>query len=225
MEKVWQSMKKLMGSIKSKNLSHDDLEFLKEHTCYDEKNIRVWYMTFMQYCLDGKLTQTKFLKLHEPFFPDDFCQKFFKTFDISQKGYLNFREYILAINMTDAGITEDKLKVAFRIFELDRNGKLTFDEMTNIVKDIFKSQKVSATTINAYMESTKISFSKMGINEDEFLTEEEFVTGCLQDELLLYNMILHRHYLDNGGNHYFRSAVAKANLRKSIRRSLKKTTM
>ena len=225
MEKVWQSMKKRMGSIKSKNISRDDLEFLKEHTCYDEKNIRVWHTTFMQDCPDGKLTQTKFLILHEPFFPDDFCQKFFKTFDINQKGYLNFREYILAINMTNAGITEDKLKVAFRIFDLDRNGKLTLDEMINIVKDIFKSQKVSTTTINAYMESTKISFSKMGINEEEYLSEEEFVTGCLQDELLLYNMILHRNYLDNGGDHYFRSALSKSNLRKSIRRSLKKTTM
>ena len=64
MEKVWQSMKKIMGSIKSKNLSHDDLEFLKEHTCYDEKNIRVWYTTFMQYCPGGKRTPSKFLNQH-----------------------------------------------------------------------------------------------------------------------------------------------------------------
>ena len=54
----------------------------------------------------------------------------------------------------------------------------------------------------------------MDINEDGYLTEEDFVACCLQDDLLLHNMLLHRHYLANGGNHYFRSVLSKSNLKK-----------
>ena len=68
----------------------------------------------MQDCPDGRLTEAKFFKNQELFFPGDFCQNFFKTFDTSKKGYLTFREYLLAINMTNAETPEDKLKVAFR---------------------------------------------------------------------------------------------------------------
>ena len=97
-----------MGCIQSnkQHLSQKDLNFLKAHTCYDENNINVWYSTFMEDCPDGQLTQYKFLKMHELFYPGVFCHNFFKTFDTSQKGYLNFREYLLAINMTNSETPE-----------------------------------------------------------------------------------------------------------------------
>ena len=56
----------------------------------------------------------------------------------------------------------------------------------------------------------------MDINEEGYLTEEEFVTGCLQNDLLLHNMILHRDYIDNGGDHHFRTAWSKSNLKNII---------
>ena len=206
-----------MGCIKSKNISQEQLDFLITNTCYDEKTIRVWHASFMQDCPDGEMTQEKFVKKHAKFFPGDFCQKFFKTFDTFGKGYLTFRDYLLAINMTYARIPEDKLKVAFKYFRLDCDGELSYDEMTNIVKDIFKTQKVSTTTINAVKKSTNIIFSQMEINEyTGYLTEEEFVNGCLHDDLLLHNMMLHCHYLDDGGNPHFRRMWSRASLKKII---------
>ena len=176
----------------------------------------------MQDCPDGRLTQDKFVKTHELFFPGVFCQNFFKTFDTSQKGYLTFREYLLAINMTNAGTPEDKLKEAFRMFDLDGNGEISLDEMTKIVENIFKLQQVSATTINAITRMSKKIFLQMDLKEDGILTEEEFVSSCLQDDLLMHNMLLHRHYLDNGGDHHFRSVWSKSNLKKRILKNLRR---
>ena len=38
-------------------LNHDDMEFLKSHTCYDEKTIKQWYKGFRKDCPDGQLTK------------------------------------------------------------------------------------------------------------------------------------------------------------------------
>ena len=75
-----------MGCIKSKqNLSQNDLEFLKAHTCYNENSIRAWYSSFIQDCPDGKMTQEKFGEMYQLFFPggnaENFCHRFFNTFD------------------------------------------------------------------------------------------------------------------------------------------------
>ena len=71
---------------------------------------------------------------------------------------------------------------------------LVLMQMTNIVKEIFQTQKVSTTTINVVNRSTKIIFSQMYLNANTGnFTEEEFANGCLQDDLLLHNMMLHCH--------------------------------
>ena len=193
-----------MGCIKSKqDLPQKDLDFLKAYTCFDENVILVWYSNFMQDCPYGELTQDKFLELNKLFFPSSFyaelfCEHFFTTFDTDLNGYLDFKEYLLAINKINAETPEDKLKVAFRILDLNGNGKLSFSEMTNFIEVIFKMPLVDDTTMkNAVIESAKNIFLKMGKNEYEFLTEKEFVEICLQDDLLLQNMLLQSTFLDN----------------------------
>ena len=66
------------------------------------------------------------------------------------------------------------------MFDLDGNGEISLDEMTKIVENIFKLQQVSATTINAITRMSKKIFLQMDLNEDGILTEEEFVSSCLQ---------------------------------------------
>ena len=92
-----------MGCIKSKhNLSQYELDFLKI-PFFAENSILVWQSTFMQDCPGGKLTPDKFLELYGEFFPgsiyaEKFCEYFFTTVDINLNGYIDFEEYLLAIN-------------------------------------------------------------------------------------------------------------------------------
>ena len=163
----------------------------------------------MQDCPDGQLTPDKFLELNRLFFPasfcaEKFCEYFFATFNTNVNGYFNFKEYLLAINMMNSETPEDKLKVAFRIFDLDGNGEISFGEMNNLIASIFKMPLVDDTTRNnAVIESAKHIFLKMDKNEYGYLTEEEFVASCLQDDLLLKNRPESRH------QHYLRCRVRK----------------
>ena len=90
-------------------------------------------------CPDGKMTQTKFEEMYEFADPveteETFSQRFFKTFDTSKKGYIDFKDYLLAINLTNAETPEEKLRLAFRTFDLDGNGELRYQSFTSLMAD------------------------------------------------------------------------------------------
>ena len=47
---------------------------------------------------------------------------------------LTMQEFLLAIDVTSAGSPEDKLKWAFKMYDVDGNGVIDLDEMTKIVQ-------------------------------------------------------------------------------------------
>ena len=101
-----------MGCIKSKSgLTEEDLEFLKAHTRYDENTIKEWYKGFKQDCPNGNLTPDKFFPSGNA---EQFCDHVFRTFDTDKNGTIDFKEFLLAIDVTSAGTAEEKLKWAFR---------------------------------------------------------------------------------------------------------------
>ena len=108
-----------MGAQGSKDrLSKADVEFLMMNTRYDENTIQEWYKGFMSDCPDGKLNTTAFMKIYSKCFPagnaTEFCDHVFRTFDSDKNGFIDFKEFLLAIDVTSSGSPEEKLNWAFR---------------------------------------------------------------------------------------------------------------
>ena len=109
----------LMGNKSSKGeLSKQDLSFLCQNTRYDEDTIQEWYSGFMTDCPEGKLSKNAFLKIYSKCFPtgnaEEFCEHVFRTFDSDRNGFIDFNEFMLAIDVTSSGSPEEKLNWAFR---------------------------------------------------------------------------------------------------------------
>ena len=122
------------GGSRAGRLTKEDVMFLKANTRYDEDTIQVtihlirsvfnltmlqeWYKGFISDCPNGKLTPAAFVKIYSQCFPSgnarDFCDHIFRTFDTDGNGYIDFREFLLAIDITSSGTAEEKLGWAFR---------------------------------------------------------------------------------------------------------------
>ena len=61
----------------------------------------------------------------------------FDVFDGDKSGTIEFNEFLQALSVTSRGNLNDKLEWAFRLYDLDDDGKITRDEMLQIVTAIF----------------------------------------------------------------------------------------
>ena len=79
---------------------------------------REWYAGFLQDCPSGKLTPQAFVEMYKMCFPsgdaEKFCQNVFRTFDADKSGTIDFKEFLMAIDVTSAGTPREKLLWAFR---------------------------------------------------------------------------------------------------------------
>ncbi|PIO68872.1 EF hand [Teladorsagia circumcincta] len=91
-----------------------------------------------QDCPKGHLTKEQFIKVYKDFFPsgsaEGFCEHVFRTFDTDNSGFIDFKEFLLAINVTSSGTPEQKLEWAFRMYDIDGNGTIDEKEMIKIIE-------------------------------------------------------------------------------------------
>merc|ERR1712134_107267 len=171
--------------------TQEDLEFLKAHTRYDENTIKEWYKGFKQDCPNGRLTPVKFVDMYKMFFPSgnatEFCDHVFRTFDSDKNGFIDFKEFLLAIDVTSSGAPEEKLNWAFSMYDVDGNGWIDLPEMTKIVKSIYKMSglKRRQQEMESPEERAEAIFKKMDHNSDGKVTRDEFVGTCLEDAKLI----------------------------------------
>ncbi|ESN97270.1 hypothetical protein HELRODRAFT_85703 [Helobdella robusta] len=180
-----------MGHAHSKKLPKEDLDFLIQNTNFSEKQIKAWYKGFMRDCPTGQLTRDKFLEVYSSFFPngnaEKFCYHVFRTFDGDNSGKIDFREFLLAINITSAGNPEQKLEWAFQMYDVNGDGFIEPTEMIEIISAIYSMVGPNITgndyTISPEQRTEEI-FAKMDLNQDGLLSNEEFIKGCLSDQFL-----------------------------------------
>ena len=81
------------------------------------------------------MTANSFRKIYTKCFPsgnvNEFCDHVFRTFDTDKNGFIDFKEFLLAIDVTSTGSPEEKLDWAFRLDQDTSEGQrnVTFTQI------------------------------------------------------------------------------------------------
>ncbi|ADV23457.1 calcium-binding protein NCS-1 [Cryptococcus gattii Ru294] len=143
------------------------------------------YKGFLKDCPSGQLNKEEFKKIYRQFFPFG---------DPSQFADYVFNEFICALSVTSRGRLDEKLKWAFQLYDINQDGYITYDEMLQIVRSIYKmtGQMVQLPEDEDTPEKRvdKI-FRNMDMNKDHRLTYDEFKEGSKQDPTIVQALSLY----------------------------------
>ncbi|KYO23530.1 recoverin [Alligator mississippiensis] len=183
-----------MGNSKSGALSKEILEDLKMNTRYTEDELCRWYASFQKQCPDGRISRSEFEKIYANFFPNSdpkvYARHVFRSFDTNDDGTLDFREYIIALHLTSSGKTHLKLEWAFSLFDVDRNGEISKNEVLEIISAIFKmipaeEQKTLPEDENNPEKRTNKLWAYFKKGEHDKIAEGEFISGVMKNEEIM----------------------------------------
>ncbi|CAL2052783.1 unnamed protein product [Caenorhabditis brenneri] len=172
----------------NKKLTPEELQQLETVTYFSRKELKKWYKDFVRDCPSGELKMEEFQGIYKQFFPNGDPSKFasfvFNVFDNNHDGHISFSEFIAALSITSRGTLDEKLDWAFSLYDVDKDGFITKDEMADIVDAIYSmigNMLELPKDEDTPQKRVEKIFTNMDKNLDGQLTREEFKEGSKAD--------------------------------------------
>ncbi|XP_060052991.1 guanylyl cyclase-activating protein 3 isoform X2 [Erinaceus europaeus] len=141
------------------------------------KDTYVWYKQFMMEYPSGLQTLHEFKTLlglqglNQK--ASQHVDRVFNTFDMNKDGFIDFLEFIAAINLVVQGKIEQKLKWYFKLYDVDGNGTIDKKELLTIFMAV---QALKGQQTLSPEEFTDLVFHKIDINNDGNGSTVHFLT-------------------------------------------------
>ncbi|GMM44024.1 frequenin [Pichia kluyveri] len=130
-----------MGQKTSK-LSNEDITILRQETKFSTRELHQWYKGFKRDINNGELTKEEFIKIHKQFYPfgdpTEFAAYAFEAFNINNKQSIDFKDFIKSLSIATRGSIEEKLKWAFKMYDRDNDGYISYMDLLIVVKSVYK---------------------------------------------------------------------------------------
>ncbi|NXY80241.1 KCIP2 protein, partial [Glareola pratincola] len=148
-------------------------------------------------CPSGIVNEENFKQIYSQFFPQGdsstYATFLFNAFDTDHDGSVSFEDFVSGLSVILRGTIDDRLNWAFNLYDLNKDGCITKEEMLDIMKSIYDMMgkyTYPAMREEAPREHVENFFQKMDRNKDGVVTIEEFLESCQKDENIMRSMQL-----------------------------------
>ncbi|KAJ8405241.1 hypothetical protein AAFF_G00322320 [Aldrovandia affinis] len=175
----------------------EGLEPLEAQTNFTKRELQALYRGFKNECPSGAVNEETFKQIYSKFFPhgdaSTYAHYLFNTFDSTQNGSIKFEDFVMALSTLLRGSIREKLEWTFNLYDINKDGCISKEEMTNIVKaiyDMMGKYTYPALKVEVPRQHVEAFFQKMDKNKDGVITLEEFILSCQEDENIMHSLQL-----------------------------------
>ncbi|XP_073700128.1 A-type potassium channel modulatory protein KCNIP2-like isoform X4 [Garra rufa] len=180
----------------------DSLEKIMERTKFTKAELQVLYRSFKNECPTGLVNEDTFKLIYSHFFPhgdsSTYAHFLFEAFDRRKNGAVSFEDFVVGLSIILRGTVTDRLCWAFSLYDLNKDGCITKEEMNDIMKSIYDmmgNYTYPSMKDSAPREHVETFFQKMDRNNDGVVTMEEFLESCQKDEAIMESMQMLDHVI------------------------------
>ncbi|XP_011687680.1 PREDICTED: Kv channel-interacting protein 4 isoform X1 [Wasmannia auropunctata] len=167
----------------------DSLASLCRATRFTEAELKRIYRGFKAECPTGVVREDTFKCIYSQFFPQgantsQYAHYVFNTLDQDHSGLLSFEDFVTGLSILSRGSIDEKLRWTFSLYDINGDGCITREEMTDIVTAVYELMgKFSDPNLDheGVREKVDRMFQKMDGNRDGVVTLSEFLEACRAD--------------------------------------------
>ncbi|KAH0616281.1 hypothetical protein JD844_027287, partial [Phrynosoma platyrhinos] len=105
----------------------------------------------------------------------------FNAFDTDHNGCVSFEDFVMGLSILLRGTVQEKLNWAFNLYDINKDGYITKEEMLDIMKAIYDMMGKCTYPVlkeDAPRQHVETFFQKMDKNKDGVVTIDEFIESC-----------------------------------------------
>lgn len=175
----------------------EGLEQLQAQTQFTRKELQSLYRGFKNECPSGLVDEATFKTIYSQFFPQGdattYAHFLFNAFDMERNGSIRFEDFVIGLSVLLRGSVTDKLRWAFNLYDINKDGYITKEEMLAIMTSIYDMMgRYTSPSVHDDdpFEHVEKFFQKMDRNRDGVVTIDEFIETCQKDESIMASMQL-----------------------------------
>ncbi|XP_030211018.1 calsenilin isoform X2 [Gadus morhua] len=175
----------------------EGLEQLQAQTAFTKKELQSLYRGFKNECPSGLVDEETFKIIYSQFFPQGdattYAHFLFNAFDMDRNGSIRFEDFVIGLSVLLRGSVTEKLRWAFNLYDINKDGYVTKEEMLAIMTSIYDMMgRYTCPSVrdDAPVDHVERFFQKMDRNRDGVVTIDEFIETCQKDESIMASMQL-----------------------------------